>query len=230
MPANIIRMQQTSTPKYDIRNFQESEEAPLNKINELYKGIASVVGTAPDEDDGVGDSTGTGTDNAAGGSSTDELNWDKTDYVTQGDVVSETGDDELDHKNRKEMFESIARGRDKKFGGAPVASDDDMLSWADAGADLGVSAGLADTAQGEDLAQYRRDSEDEFSKATSAKEGLHAEQDFGGEGGFGRGYVPKQDSTRGVQDEWQRGKLRDKRGNTRGISWGDDLNKFDGGR
>lgn len=232
MPSELIRMKGVDRPHYDIRNFQEVEDMPLNKLNDLYKGVASIVGTAPGEDDNETEgSAGTGTNEVTDNSNADsELNWDNTDYVTQGGVVSNTGDGELDHKNRKEMFESIARGREKKFGGAPVTSDDDMLSWTDTGADLGVSAGIADTTQGEDLAQFQRDSEDEFSKATSAKEGLHAEQELGGEGGFGRGYVPKQDSTRGVQDQWNRGKLKDKSGKTREISWDDDLNKFDGGK
>lgn len=50
MPGEMIRMKQAYTPKYDIRNFQQPEDAALNKFNELYMGLASVLGTAPDED------------------------------------------------------------------------------------------------------------------------------------------------------------------------------------
>lgn len=50
MPGEMIRMKQAYTPKYDIRNFQQPEDAALNKFNELYMGIASLLGTA-DEDD-----------------------------------------------------------------------------------------------------------------------------------------------------------------------------------
>lgn len=51
MPGEMIRMKQAYTPKYDIRNFQQPEDAALNKFNELYMGIASLLGTADEDDD-----------------------------------------------------------------------------------------------------------------------------------------------------------------------------------
>lgn len=163
MPGEMIRMKQAYTPKYDIRNFQQPEDAALNKFNELYMGLASILGTAPDED---GDTDVKKTD----------------DKNTEGDNKETTAD-------KKE------------------------LSWGDASTN--ETPKIDEPSSSEPVVEAT-----ELSWAPDA--GLSPNQTLGGEGGFGRSYVPNQDATRGLMDLRDSGKL-----DTDGLDWEDALNMFD---